>query len=74
MPDSNSDLIPQSRLGLVEPHTLRRWCGHTELVMLSPPWEYVDAIASALVCNACRRLGKRGPLDGDQGGGGIPPS
>ena len=44
-------------------HPVERWCGHYETLWLSPPWDYVDAVALCLVCSVCRRAGDYGPLD-----------
>ncbi|MCL4521021.1 MAG: hypothetical protein M1415_05465 [Firmicutes bacterium] len=46
-----------------EPHLVVRACGHEETLWLGPPWDYVDTVASQVVCTVCRKSGQRGPLD-----------
>ncbi len=46
-----------------EGHTVRRWCGHDEVLHVWKPWTYIDGVAALVACADCRRSGTRGPLD-----------
>lgn len=38
------------------PHEVMRKCGHTEMIYVSPPFDYVDELAGEVRCLACRGL------------------
>jgi len=58
-----ANTAPLFRVQEGEAHRVRRWCGHEEILWLGPPWAYVETVASQVTCAACRKLGRRGPLD-----------